>query len=277
MTIEKEPLPNWTKYLWDYQQIQFPRPRFVELDLSNRCNINCKFCCSRDARQKSQEDMNDQTFSIQIEFAIKNRTSIIFTGGGEPSLHPKFFNYLDLVMACLIKSEIMGFGLVTNGVALESIIGIEKICQYLNDYPRLNAWARVSLNDRKPHPELLRVMEVHPGQVGISIVRYKKDNAAQVQKNLMQISDAGQGGKGRYLAKIVRVTNDAYNNFSNFDPEHCIGRKFSRVIEPNGKVAYCCHARGKNRYPPERCPSHCRWMQLNEEISDLTHRFNPWT
>ena len=41
-----------SKYLWSWDVMKDPHPRMIEIDLTNKCNLNCSFCISKEIVNK---------------------------------------------------------------------------------------------------------------------------------------------------------------------------------------------------------------------------------
>ncbi|MCD4729547.1 MAG: radical SAM protein [Bacteroidales bacterium] len=114
-----------------YDCVDYSYPMSVELSLTNKCNLACKWCSDLDLRQKA---MVDQDFSV-IEALFKDLAEhgtkgIVIEGGGEPSLYSKFNEVLNCA-----KELGLHLGLITNGVDINYIDQIDSF-----------DWIRVSLD-----------------------------------------------------------------------------------------------------------------------------------
>lgn len=90
----------------------YPPPVFVEFYPTNKCNASCPHCSTsnfRDAEQLTRED-GIKTIEMLKEWGVR---TIYFCGGGEPTHHPNFLEFL-------LLSKELGFqiGLITNGINL---------------------------------------------------------------------------------------------------------------------------------------------------------------
>jgi radical SAM protein with 4Fe4S-binding SPASM domain len=114
---------NPAKLLWHRDKIALmfagqptPAPISLEWDLSNTCSHACPFCSfgtpeSQGYRfQHWQHFPTERAFDLIVEFAQAGVTSITFTGGGEPLMHPKAADLMAETSAHGMK-----WGLVTNG------------------------------------------------------------------------------------------------------------------------------------------------------------------
>lgn len=118
-------------------------PTQIQVDLTNKCNHNCPYCFYRCAKNdKLNALFNERDFVptervmhlldelSSIKWGVK--TSLQYTGGGEPAVHPDF---------CSIINETVrrgiGFALVSNGAELP-----------VNIVPQLACadWVRISVD-----------------------------------------------------------------------------------------------------------------------------------
>lgn len=89
-------------------------PVSVELSLTNRCNLNCKWCSDADLRKRGMEDLDLETIQSLLDDLARNGTcGIVVEGGGEPTVYP----YFDEVVR-YGKELGLSFGLITNGLRL---------------------------------------------------------------------------------------------------------------------------------------------------------------
>lgn len=104
-------------------------PFHLQLNPTNRCNLNCEFCSCRD-RNKNAEIPLEKVQSFCATFpSIK---AVTITGGGEPLLYRDFDALTEYFYACGIQ-----MGMVTNGYLLPDT--------YDTTLARLT-WCRISLS-----------------------------------------------------------------------------------------------------------------------------------
>lgn len=65
--------------------------KWVELDITNICNLNCKYCY---LPERGQKTIKDEIFYKIINVLKKSRIKQITFGGGEPLLHPEVVGYV---------------------------------------------------------------------------------------------------------------------------------------------------------------------------------------
>jgi cyclic pyranopterin phosphate synthase len=120
-----------TKVLWHMETLaqirdgKRPPPINVEVDLSNRCSLGCEWCHfaythTRGPLAKSQKlrdripggDLMDHDLALDMlgqlaSFGVK---SIIWTGGGEPTLHPHFDKVIGYALGMGLQQGIYTHG-----------------------------------------------------------------------------------------------------------------------------------------------------------------------
>ncbi len=72
-------------------QIPF-RPRKVQLEVTNKCNLDCHMC-PREVMDIELEHMDWNIFQTTVD-QLKSDVEITLTGWGEPFLHPKIFDMI---------------------------------------------------------------------------------------------------------------------------------------------------------------------------------------
>jgi len=113
-------------------------PIHVQLNPTNRCNLNCPFCsCS--ARDKRMELSREDIKEIMSKARRIGCESVTITGGGEPLMHPNIFDIIRDIGDMGIK-----IGLVSNGLLLDSIT--TEIFSYIT-------WIRISSGDNRGFPD----------------------------------------------------------------------------------------------------------------------------
>ena len=109
-------------------------PLTLDIDLTNRCNSKCPGCVGM--RQSEKE-----TLSITVIEKVLNQArdigveAVVYTGGGEPTLHPDLLSILDIT-----KSLRLEMAVVTNGIVLIDRLDIlQSIVEHCT-------WIRISID-----------------------------------------------------------------------------------------------------------------------------------
>lgn len=256
-------LPSWTKFLWDINQLQNPQPKFIEVDLTNYCNKNCTWCVSEETRKQQPLNMDPNIFSDCLDYACAQQLGIVFTGGGEPTLHPKFREYCQNVIDLVHDKQIPQMGLITNGG--KDFSDVEWYLQNTVDPP---AWIRISVNYWAIPNKLKELLTNFPNRIGLSIIYneydYHQSNAAKFNNEYLSEN---------FKPKFIRIKPCHDFGHPTINPLDCQARKFVKIYETDGKEPYCCLARGLNGQPPKICPNGCPW---NVNIQDAW-RYNPFS
>lgn len=105
-----------------------PAPVSVEIDLSNRCNLGCEWCHFAYTHTKGPltgspkppdaiagGDLMDTDLARAIldQLAAAGAKAIVWTGGGEPTLHPSFEWLIGYAASCSLEQ-----GIYTNGTRI---------------------------------------------------------------------------------------------------------------------------------------------------------------
>jgi len=92
-----------------------PKPIMFHMSPCNPCNLTCSFCCFANRSMKEMLTV-EQMKSAVDQFAALGVLGMEFTGGGEPTLHPKLDEMIEYIHNKGIK-----IGIVTNGSRLKKI------------------------------------------------------------------------------------------------------------------------------------------------------------
>ncbi len=105
-----------------------PFPYFIDVELTNKCNLSCNFC-SRQFMQREQGFMDKETFSLIINDISDKKTPIRFIRWGEPFLHPDIIHYARAIVEKGIPLHITTNGLLLNKEICEQLveIGVDSI------------------------------------------------------------------------------------------------------------------------------------------------------
>jgi len=145
---------NGLKIIHDLDRIKQMRegkivpPKTVRIDLNTICNHGCSFCLYQsssdglrgvglNSEMPSGTQIDDKRLIELIkEFKECGVDSLVFLGGGEPTIHPNLEGIIEAT-----DHSSLDYGIITNGSRLDRIIPYK-------DSPRLK-WVRVSLDAAK--------------------------------------------------------------------------------------------------------------------------------
>lgn len=69
-------------------------PILINLSLNNYCNLNCPFCYVPTKQIDNGQSLSVENFDMLLSDMIKSRVMQVAIGGGEPTLHPDFVDFL---------------------------------------------------------------------------------------------------------------------------------------------------------------------------------------
>jgi MoaA/NifB/PqqE/SkfB family radical SAM enzyme len=237
------------------QNKEFVAPVTCEIDPSNKCPLNCSFCMFKRYLKASQAELNYDTY-LRLIYELKTlgTSSITFTGGGEPLMHPKF---QDMVRGAIsLEFEV---GLVTNGVLLKKlsfdILEKFKFIRVSLDAGNRETYQTVKGDDcfEKVVKNIERATKAN-STVGISYVvtpqnKHTIEDAIELSEELnvayIQVKPAIIDGEpfrdyedpsGKKLIRTPR--------FSPKDKLPCQIAQLVGIVTADASVYYCCQSRG---------------------------------
>lgn len=110
------------------EQSPIPSLRYLELQVTNRCNLKCKHCfviSERYHKEKIQDLPFDKVKKVLKEFEKMQGLRVLITGG-EPLLHPEFEKINDFVKDLAIRKILFTNGLLLNDKILKNL-NVEEI------------------------------------------------------------------------------------------------------------------------------------------------------
>lgn len=240
----------------------FINPISCEIDLSNRCMLNCNYCMYKDYRKKKYVDLDMFIYkNLLSELKMFQVKSITFTGGGEPLMNPRFNEMVALALE--LKFEV---GLITNGVLLSVVDNIDRF-----------TFIRVSLDAGTPET-YHKIKKVNNfdlvidnvesaieknAAVGLSYV-VCKENADELEKirqllftrkikvKYIQFKPAYQNGN---TFKFDFEKKKGYGNnaivtkrFKAKDNLPCLIAGLVGIVGADANVYFCCQHRGNEKF-----------------------------
>lgn len=113
-------------------------PVTVEIDLTNKCNNACPACAGFNDEKVSLD--GNLAYRLITEMGLAGVRGLIFTGGGEPLLHPDLSSLVEHAVECGMSA-----GLITSGQRPKSLKS-----ESLERIVKLASWVRVSLDGGSP-------------------------------------------------------------------------------------------------------------------------------
>ena len=66
----------------------------ISIELTNECNLKCKHCMNRSKIEDEICGLSDDELDVLIEEFVDNNVEEVYITGGEPTLHPYFFEFV---------------------------------------------------------------------------------------------------------------------------------------------------------------------------------------
>jgi sulfatase maturation enzyme AslB (radical SAM superfamily) len=96
------------------------------VQITNKCNMHCAHCCY--SCGPDGEFMSRRTFIRACKIAEQNGENI-FLGGGEPTLHPHFWEFLGLALRYNGTDSEIEVGVITNGSRTDDALALARLAK----------------------------------------------------------------------------------------------------------------------------------------------------
>lgn len=140
MERDKDPfLLDSNKMLWhmnrvlQWEQGRKVPPILIDIGLTKYCNCRCIYCYGEYQQQTGERIPDQALLALMADAPRLGVKALTLTGDGEPTLHPKMYEALEIG-----KQHGLDIGIATNGIKLDA----EKINRILNT----STWIRVNLS-----------------------------------------------------------------------------------------------------------------------------------
>lgn len=173
------------------------------IQITTRCNMKCRHCCFSCTNKGI--DMEWGTYQKALQLASEHGAYIAI-GGGEPTVHPKFWDYIDMA---LDDEFIEGVWLATNGKRKKDAL---KIVEYMREYADYKFSAELS-QDEYHDPVCSEVVEAFE-RVGDSRTRPTRGAIRNVSGRIVK---QGRAEKNEIWSETGCACDTLF-----IDPEGCI-------------------------------------------------------
>lgn len=127
-----------SKFLRLVRKKRVALPHEVQIEITNRCNLDCDMCPRLTILGVPEVDMSEATFE-RILKNLKEPHSVTLTGWGEPLMHPQFFDFIDRLKARFPKTLVAftSNAFLLNEARVEAILArdIERLTISLEELP----------------------------------------------------------------------------------------------------------------------------------------------
>jgi MoaA/NifB/PqqE/SkfB family radical SAM enzyme len=249
-----EKILYWVDRISKIEEGTFVPPVCCEIDPSNACQLNCQFCF-----YKNHLKGNHQHLPLPIYIQLLNSLEhlgtkgVTFTGGGEPLMNPHFQEMFDLAVQ-------QGFevGLITNGVFLDRVKGIERF-KFIR--VSLDAATRETYTKVKGKDYFDRVLANVRMAVGVCETVGLAFVVCEDNKLEMQLADDLAESLDVSYIQFKPVVFENGEIFSGFEPPRnnksirtdrwratdslpCLVAHLVGVVGADSQVYFCCQHRG---------------------------------
>lgn len=148
----------------------------VQFHITNRCNLKCKHCYEGNIDNYTDWDFDEFVSAIEKlwdcfeKWGVKGEISLI---GGEPTLHPRFY---DIVNYLNSRGDVFGISILTNGVNIDE--------KFIDEMKKNKCSIQISIDGSTP--------EMHDSIRG-------KGNYNKTISNAKKMSDSGLWLSAHYV------------------------------------------------------------------------------
>ena len=206
-----------------------PYPISCEIDPSNLCNHNCKWCINGKFRKSNKVSIPaDLMFRIIREMAENKVKSIAFTGGGEPFMNPATTDAIRLT-----KKLKMDVGIVSNGELLDP----EK-CKIIVDNC---SYARISLDAATSKTHQIVHMPANYQKDVFEIILNNIEKLVKIRNNMKKNITIGVGYlvsiyNYQEIAKAARLLSNMGVDYMQIRPAFMPGKQLSEEIRRKTEI-----------------------------------------
>lgn len=224
-------------------------PINLEVSPSGMCDSNCPWCFYKDEHKKEFIDV-DKLKDALVEFKELGLKAITWTGGGEPTLHPRFTDLTRFVDDLEVEQ-----GLITNALKTP-----------LYD-PSLFKWIRVSVTPKGLNMKNLKILrkceslgiclnQISGHNPFIDSLFLNPNSEEEMEVDYIQIRPA-LNTKGNYSNILKPITNNPLFKITDYKYEDqseprqyskCYGYNFVPFLWEDGELDVCAYHRGNLKY-----------------------------
>jgi radical SAM protein with 4Fe4S-binding SPASM domain len=234
-----------------------PIPHSLQVALTERCNLNCKFCSVKNRKRTYEWDSHDLVLATE-KFMELGTKSVEITGGGEPLLYKDIAKYIEYLHA-----HGMRIGLITNGLNINYILNMT-IRSYID-------WIRISSN---VYDEVgkIDIPLLFPGTLGFSYVWNEGVSTIETLKKIQDIALYNEVTYIRLVPNCLATKEEQYvNNASLERMAEVLGEPFFFQRKEFGTPKNCYWGYIKPFLYPDGYVYPCSSVVLN---SDAGKQFN---
>ncbi len=243
----------------------YVHPVTCEIDLSNKCQLACKFCMYKKERKKANVHLDWEIYhKLIIDLKRTGTKSVTFTGGGEPLMNPRAEE-----MVRHATETGLEMGMVTNGIRLnllpKTLLSQFKFIRVSLDAASDKTYEKIKKQDyfQEVVDNLDWFVRLFKGKVtiGISFVTcgenehevYEAEKLARaIDVDYIQFKPAWTGQdiykEGGYKGDTDQQKVILMDRFKPGNTLPCTIAALIGIIGADGKVYFCCQHRGNPDY-----------------------------
>jgi len=205
------------KTIQEHPEILYIHPKYIEIEITNECNLSCVFC-PRSKMQRKAEHMDLELYKKIIINLTEQYNDIVisFTLMGEPLLHPQF---MEIVEETINNKNILTLIIETNGVLLN-----DDLIKKLSSYPpeKLILVFGIDSLKKETYNKLRR--------------SDKKDYFERVRKNVLDFINFNKNNKMRTFIQILKMKDnnleiEEFYNFWHSQGVNVVIQKFNTYLK----------------------------------------------
>lgn len=247
-----------------------PIPHSLQVALTERCNLNCRFCSVKNRTRKYEWTLTELITATE-KFIGLGTKSVEITGGGEPLCYKGISQYIQY-----LHERGMKVGLITNGLNINYILNMN-IRSYLS-------WIRISAN---VYDEVgkIDIPILFPGTLGFSYVWNEGVSSIKKLKEIQDIAIYNEVSYIRLVPNCLATKEEQYVNNESLarmaevlgepfffqrktfgTPSNCYWGYIKPFLYCDGNV-YPCSSLVLNSDAHEQFNSSykmCHWTEINE-------------
>lgn len=184
--------------------------------LTKKCNLNCSYCFADEFVNKEIEEITIEDFLFALDFIKTNKEERIGLIGGEPLLHSKFKEILNILLE---DEQVCNVILYTNGIEIDKYIDLiqdSKISVLVNCNSSKDIGEQ-NYNKLKQNIQLLRDIKKKNFDLGINL--YSKNLDYSYIFELLKLADLKRVRFSTALPNIYKESaENVLDDFYDFKP-----------------------------------------------------------
>jgi radical SAM protein with 4Fe4S-binding SPASM domain len=254
-------------------------PIFMEVNLTDVCNLKCAWCISNNRLEKEKPNVSLDFERLKLfvkDFASNGGKALTWSGGGEPTLYKYFREITEYALECGLE-----LGLMTHGGFNKNLVPLignsfkwSRMSLDTLDAVKYKAWKGLDLTTRIK--ENVAELKDYPCKVGINVninsdmpvsdirelIEYCYDNVDYIQfrpilpryfKNeTIEINNAVWEYLEQYKTDPkINLSLDKFYDLKSeqaFPFKSCEGHFFSPILDAGGDIKICMYHPNRNEF-----------------------------